>query len=101
MTYVAPLVETIVLLVDPAVAPAVDGLIAKVQSAMAAAAVVIKDAGPTPTLVTYLNAIKADMTQIESAAQIKDPATAAKLSALVGTVSGEIAAILVEVGGAA
>ena len=99
LTYVAPMVETLVALVDPGVAPVVNGLIAKAQSAMAAAAVVIKDAGPTPTLVTYLRAIQSDLAQVESAAGVKDPATAAKLTAMVGTITGEMEAILGEVGG--
>ena len=98
LTYVAPMVETVVALVDPAVAPVVDALIAKVQSAMAAAAVVIKDAGPVPTLITYLNAIQGDLAQVESAAGIKDAATAARLTALVGTITGEVEAILAELG---
>ncbi len=96
LTYVAPMVETLVTLVDPAVAPIVNGVIVKAQSAMAAAAVVIKDAGPAPTLMTYLKAVNSDMAEVESAAQIKDPATAAKLTALVGTITGEIEAILGE-----
>lgn len=98
LTYVAPLVETIVTLVDPAVAPAVSAIIAKVESAMAAAAVVIKDAGSTPTLATYLNAINSDLSQVEQAAAIKDPATSAKLTAIVGTITAEVNAILSEVG---
>lgn len=98
LTYVAPLVETIVTLAEPAAAPAVNALIAKVQSAMAAAAVVIKDAGPTPTLTTYLLAVKNDIAQVEQAAGVKDPATEAKLSALLGTITGEIVAILNELG---
>ena len=97
LTYVAPMVETVVALVDPAVAPVVNGLIAKAQSAMAAAAVVIKDAGPTPTLITYLNAVKSDLALVESAAGVKDVVAAAKLAALVGTITGEIQAILAEV----
>lgn len=97
LTYVAPMVEAVVTLVDPAFAPAVDALIAKVQSAMAAAAVVIKDAGPTPTLITYLNAVKGDIALVESAAGIKDAAVAAKLTALLGTITGELEAILAEV----
>lgn len=97
LTYVAPMVEMVVALVDPAVAPAVNGLIGKVQSAMAAAAVVIKDAGPAPTLITYLHAVKRDMAQVESLAQVTDPSTVAKLTALVATITGEIEAILAEV----
>ena len=99
LTYVAPLVETVVALVDPEIAPVVTALIAKVQSAMAAAAVVvIKDAGPTPTLITYLNAVKGDLAQVEGVAGVKDPVTAAKLTALVGTITGEVEAILAELG---
>ena len=98
LTYVAPMVEMVVTLVDPAVAPAVNALIGKVQSAMAAAAVVIKDAGPAPTLLTYLNAVKRDMAQVECLAQVTDPSTAAKLTALVATIMGEIEATLAEVG---
>lgn len=98
LTYVAPLVESVVALVDPEAAPVVNALIAKVQSAMAAAAVVIKDAGPTPTLITYLNAVKGDLAQVEGVAGVKDPVTAAKLTALVGTITGEVEAILAELG---
>ena len=97
LTYVAPMIEVMVTLADPAAAPAVNAVIAKVQSAMAAAAVVIKAAGPTPTLVTYLNAINNDLTQVEGVAGIKDAATAARLTALVTTVTEEVNAILAEV----
>jgi hypothetical protein len=97
LTYIAPLVETIVALADPAAAPAVNAIIAKVQSAMAAAAVVVKAAGPTPTLVTYLNAINGDIDQLLTAAQVKDPDTANKLKAITGTITGEINAILAEI----
>ena len=98
LTFVAPMVETVVGLADPAAAPLVNELIEKVQSAMAAAAVVIKAAGPAPTLVTYLNAINGDIAQVESVAGIKDPATATKLTAVLSIITGEVNAILEEVG---
>lgn len=98
MTYVAPLVETLVTLVDPELAPVVNALIVKIQSAMAAAAVVIKDAGPAPTLVTYLRAVQNDLAQVQSAAGVKDAATAAKLTAVIETISAELNAILAELG---
>ncbi len=94
LTYVAPMVETILTLADPAVAPVVDATIAKVQAAMAAASVVIKAAGPTPTLVKYLNAINDDLAMVEEASGVKDPETAAKLTALVAGVTAEVNAIL-------
>ncbi len=94
LTYVAPLVETIVVLVDAAAAPMVDLLIQKVQSAMAAAAVVVKEAGPAPTLVTYLNAINGDLAQVAIVAGIKDPTTAQKLTTTVAAITAEVNAIL-------
>lgn len=96
LTYLAPMVETVVTLADPAVAPLVTAIIQRVQSAMAAAAVVMKDAGPTPTLVTYLNAVNVDLSQVLSAAHVSDPATLAKITALVSTVTGEVNAIMQE-----
>ena len=96
LTYLAPMVESVVTLTDPAAAPLVTSIIQRVQSAMAAAAVVMKDAGPTPTLVTYLNAVNSDLGQVLSAAQTKDPATLARITALVGTVTAEVNAILQE-----
>ena len=100
LTYVAPMVEAVVTLADPAAAPEVNGIIEKVQSAMAAAAVVIKAAGPTPTLVTYLNAVNGDIAQVETVAGIKDAATATKLTSLLSLITGEVNAILEEVGAA-
>ena len=97
LTYVAPLVEAILVLVDPGAAPGLISLIQKIQSAVAAAAVVVKDAGPLPTLATYLRAINGDLAQLEAAAQIKDPATAAKVTATVASITAEIEAILAEV----
>ena len=100
LTYVAPMVETIVTLADPAAAPALDASISRVQAAMAAASVVIKAAGPTPTLVKYLNAINANAAELGSVAGIKDPQTAAKLESIVGVITAEVNAILAEVTGA-
>ena len=94
LTYVAPLVETIVVLVGPEAAPLVGALIQKVQSAMAAAAVVMKEAGPAPTLVTYLNAINGDLAQVASVAGIKDTAVSLKLTTTVNTIKAEVNAIL-------
>ena len=94
LTYVAPLVEGLVVLIEPEAAPAVSGLIAKIQSAMAAAAVVIKEAGPSPTLITYLNAVTNDLAQILPAAQLKDPVTAQKVTATVSTITLEVNDIL-------
>ncbi len=97
LTYVAPMIETFVSLAAPEAAPLVNAIVEKVQSATAAAAVVIKTAGPAPTLVTYLNAINNDLAQIEGVAGIKDPAMAQRMTVLVGTITAEVNAILAEV----
>ncbi len=98
ITYVAPLVETAVALADPAAAPAVASIVTKVESALTSAQVVLK-AGQTssPSLITYLQAVNDNIDQVEAAAQIKDPATAAKLTAIVGTITAEISAIIGEI----
>lgn len=97
LTYLAPMVEALVTLADPAAAPLVTALLQRVQSAMAAAAVVVKDAGPIPTLTTYLTAITADLGQIEDAAQVHDPAALTKITTLVNTITAEVNAILKEI----
>ena len=98
LTYIAPTVEAVLTVVDPEAAPLVAALVAKIQSAMAAAAVVIKAAGPTTTLATYLQAINSDAAQILSAAGVKDPALTARLTSLVSLITSEVSAILAELG---
>jgi hypothetical protein len=94
LKYVAPLVETLLAFVDPAAAVIVDPLITKLQGAMATASVLLRAAGPTPTLQSSLTAITTNLAAIEAAAQIKDPATQAKFTAAVTTIGAEISAII-------
>ena len=96
LTYVAPLVEAVLTLVDPAATPVAVALVEKIQSAMAAAAVVIKAAESQTTLATYLNAIKGDAGQILSTGANTDPVVMARLSSLVSTITAEVDAILAE-----
>ena len=72
----------------------------KIQSAMAAAAVVVKAAGPKPTLLTYLNAIRDDAAQLLSAAGLQDPAAAQRLTSLVGAITAEVDAMVQEINAA-
>ena len=97
LTYVAPMVEAIATLADPAAAPTVSDAIARVQAAMAAASVLIKAAGPTPTLVKYLHAVIDNAANLEVATGSADPQTKAKLQLLVSTITAEVNAILNEV----
>lgn len=93
LKFAAPLLETVAALVEPQFAPAVDAIVAKLQNGFAVAAVTIDDAGPNANLTSVMGSINTNLSQLEGAAQIKDPATAAKLTAIVNTISGELAAI--------
>ncbi len=94
ITFVAPLVLGVTALVDPAALPVVQPIVIKIQSALAAANVVIKDAGPQATIATYLQSVTSNLGQLESAAQIKNTDQAAKLTGLVTLISGEVQALL-------
>ena len=94
LTYVAPMVESIVTLVDPTAAPTLNASIARVQAAMAAASVVIKEAGPQPTLAKYLHAILDDAGELANVSGIKDPQTLLRLASVVNTITAEVNAIL-------
>ena len=97
LKYVAQMLETIITLADPTAAPKVNEAISRVQAAMAAASVVIKEAGPKPTLIKYLQAINNNAAELESASGVKDPQTTLKLNAVLGTITHEVNAILSEV----
>jgi hypothetical protein len=94
LTFAAPLAETIVGLTagEPAAA-AIASVVAKIQTGLAAAAVTIEGAGPSPTLTSTLNSVKENITTLLTAGQIKDAATQAKVQAIADTLFEEIEAI--------
>jgi hypothetical protein len=98
LLYAAPLLETVIALVDPTVAPAVNAILDKLKVGFAALSVTIADAGPVVSLESIFASINGNLAELEAAAQIKDPATAQKLTAIVTTIIGEIEAIATAAG---
>jgi hypothetical protein len=100
ITYVAPLVNTIVVLADPAIAPLVAGVIAIVQADLATVSVVVQGATPTPgstvaqTLTTALGSIKNNLSGLLTDAGVKNSANFAKISSIASLVMAEADAIL-------
>jgi hypothetical protein len=90
---VAPLVETLLAIEDPALEAIIAPIVTKVQAALATAAVTIQDAGPALTLQSALSSVTTNLTAIEQAAQIKSPESATKVTAITTTIAGEINAI--------
>ncbi len=103
ITVVTPLVSTILVFTagEPA-ATTFNAVVLKVQNGLAAAAKVISDvsAGTKPSasaaseLSTILSSIQSDLGTLLAAGQIKNPATQAKVTAIVNTIIGEVEAIL-------
>lgn len=90
----APLVETVLGLVEPAVVPEVQVIVSRVQTYLAGASALVAEAQATPTLTGFLNAVESDMTSLLSLAGVKNSASASKISAIVTTIVGEVKAIL-------
>ena len=92
----APLVETILDLVDPAAAGVIEPIITEIQSKFGTAASLISSANTT-NLSTTLTSITTQLPTLLSLANITNPASIAKASAAVTTISSEIEAILASI----
>lgn len=92
----APLVETIVDLADPAAGAVLTPVLTKIQADFGTVASLLAS-GNTTNVSTFLNAIKTNLPQLLAAAQISDPASVAKSTAAVATITSEIDAILAAV----
>lgn len=98
ITVVAPLLETILVVIgDAPVAVVVSGIVEKIQTDLAAATALVETSGATPTLTSVLNSVITNLNTILTAADVKDPATQEKLTTIVNTLVAEIQAILVEI----
>lgn len=100
ITYVAPLLETIVALVaGQPVEAAVAAIVAEIQGDLAAASALIANANvlgvsPVAGAINLLNSVKANLGQLLAAAQVKDTALQQKITAISNSIIGEIEAIL-------
>jgi hypothetical protein len=97
ITVIAPLLETALLLTDPAAEAIVAPIVTEAQADLATASVIIKGAGPTPTLKSALNSFVTNLSAIETAANIKDPASQTKFTAAVTVINAEIQDILLAI----
>jgi hypothetical protein len=103
ITITAPLLETLVALTagEPAAA-ALTGVIKQAENDLAGTAVLLQQAqlgdGTAKTQATnMIAAVDTNLQTLLTDAQIKDPATLEKVTAVVNTVSGELQAILAAV----
>jgi Flp pilus assembly protein TadB len=100
LTYIAPLLETIVALVaGQPVEAAVAAIVAEIQGDLAAASALIANANvlgvsPVAGAINLLNSVKANLAELLAAAQVKDTAVQQKITAIANSIIGEVEAIL-------
>jgi hypothetical protein len=85
-----------VLTLIPATAPevpAVTAIVNKIQAGLVTSSVLIQGAANDPTVPGILADVTTNLSSIEAAAQITDPATVAKLNSTVAEIAGEVGAI--------
>lgn len=107
LSVVGPLLTTILTLTAGApAAAAASGIIAKVQTAIAAAQKVSTDvqnglvssANGAAQVSSLIQTVQADLPTILEAAQIKDPTTLAKVTGIVDSITESLAGLLAAVG---
>ena len=94
LTVVAPLVETVLALVQPEFVAPVTSVLNTVKTDLATAAALIDVGQANPTLTGILQSVQTNIASIESLAGIKDAATQQKFAAIVTTITDEVGAIL-------
>ena len=96
VNYLVPVVESLDVFVIPEAAPIVNPILDRIKVGLAALAVTIKQAS-SPAGKTNVNSIVASLvsnaTALEQAFQIKDEATAEKITATLTLIQGELNAI--------
>jgi hypothetical protein len=100
ITYVAPIVETIIGLMDPAVAPLVSGIIGTVEADLATVSTVVSGAtvpaGSTSAaaVASALNSVKTNLASLLAMAEVKNSSTSAGVTAAVNLIVNEMDAAL-------
>jgi hypothetical protein len=96
LTSVSVVVESILdVSGQEAEASAISGAVAIALSSLKAVTAVVTAAGPTATVSSVISAIVANLESLLTAGQIKDPATLAKVTALVNLAVTELKNVLV------
>jgi hypothetical protein len=95
LTFVAPLLETVLALTAGAPASAAASkVVSRIQTDLAIAATVISTGEATPTLTGALNDIQTNLSGLLKVAQVSDPVTVAKVNAVTNTILAEVKAIV-------
>ncbi len=95
INYIVPFVEAIDVLVVPELAAVLNPILDKVKVGVSALKVTVTDASPEgqSNAASIIGSIDTHLAELVSAAQIKDPALAAKIQAIATIVTGELNAI--------
>jgi hypothetical protein len=94
---IAPIVGTIIGLLDPAIAPLVQPFITKIENGLATAGVVLDDVsapGASVTLASALSDVTTNLSAILGVAQVKNSATLSKVTATVNLLASEASEIV-------
>lgn len=94
INFVIPFVEELDTLVAPELAPILNPILDKVKTGLSALSVTIKGVGPVANVTTIAQSITSNLSALESAAQVKDPATAAKINSVAKLINGEVQAVV-------
>jgi hypothetical protein len=94
VNFIVPFVEELDTLATPELAPIVNPILDKVKTGLSALSVTIKGVGSTVNVSTIASSITANLSGLEAAVQIKDPATATKINSIATLIAGEISAIV-------
>ncbi len=89
----APLIEAGLTVEDPAIAPVVTAAFTEVQTDLGTFESIVKQAGTTPTALSVLNSVNANLAAVLTDAQVKNSAKIADITATVNAVTSEIDAI--------
>jgi hypothetical protein len=95
INYIVPFVEELDTMVTPELAPVINPILDKVKTGFSALAVTIKGVGPAANVQTITASIKANLTALVSAAQVKDTALASKIGNVTNLIAAEVDAIAV------
>lgn len=94
VNFIVPFVEELDDLATPELAPVINPILDNIKTGLSALSVTIKGVGPVANVQTVGASITANLTALEQAVQIKDPATATKISSIATLINGEISAIV-------
>ena len=88
-----PVIEGLDVIITPALAPVLNPILDKIKVGLSALKTTIQGAGSSPNVASIVTSINTNLTALVSAAQVKDPATAAKVQAVAAIVTSAVTEI--------